>query len=819
LELALEGGETSLSVRRFSVREALSRPFTVLVWARAPSAEIDLTALVERGAALRAATGRAAGPTAGVRCWSGICSAAELLQAEPAGLSTYSLEIVPALWLLSQRTDHRIFQHLAIPDIVDRILDEWRIERRWRIDRPAYPPLEIRTQYGETDLDFVSRLLAEAGISYSFAEDPDERSRLVLHDAPQTRAPRGEGSIAFADNPNPEADTDYVSALRLGERVRPHGVVLQDHDFRRVPKFSLAASAGRAAIAGGVASGPGKDANGRRPLEIFAWIPGSFVAELSKLAKEQIGRLGGKLDDAIDLSGAQRGLGRRVKDAVGAEVEKVVDQKIEGAIGTHVKRVLGPELGGAVTDLAGDLVGEVAGVVAGEVAGHLVGKLVGDDKGVARALAQSGNERALVMAQSLGAERRVLSFETNAVDLAPGVVVGVAGHPRGDLGPDGRLLVTELTVDGAHDGDWHMSARAVGADVAWRPPLVTPKPRVQGLQSAMVVGPPGQEIYTDELGRVRVQFHWDRQGRHDDNSSCWMRVTQGWAGAGYGLVALPRVGHEVLVAFLEGDPDNPIVVGSLHNAAAPGPYRLPEHKTRSVWRSASSPGADGYNEIMFEDKKGGELVHVQAERDLEKIVKRHECESTGGNREVTVTGERRTRIGTVDENVVGASHLVRVEPHARGTPTTFEMLDKRIALSTGEASIVLDGPNITLLAKGVIKIKSAEGDVEIQGGPWVKINCDAEGVIEGDTYVMHHITGILRDQDGEPLAGRTLTVKGSDGAVQSVTTDASGRYFALVPAGRVEVALPGGRRYGSRSRRLDDMTLEPVIFDDLGPAV
>src|SRR5262249_21062448 len=144
-----------------------------------------------------------------------------------------------------------------------------------------------------------------------------------------------------------------------------------------------------------------------------------------------------------------------------------------------------------------------------------------------------------------------------------------------------RLLVTELSIEGAHGEEWTASAQAVFAEHPHRPALKTPKPAIQGLQSAVVVGPPGDEIHTDEHGRVRVQFHWDREGKHDEGSSCWMRVSQGWAGASYGMVAIPRVGHEVLVAFLEGDPDHPVVVGRLYNATAPVPYELPRHKTRS----------------------------------------------------------------------------------------------------------------------------------------------------------------------------------------------------------------------------------------------
>src|SRR5262249_40226242 len=132
------------------------------------------------------------------------------------------------------------------------------------------------------------------------------------------------------------------------------------------------------------------------------------------------------------------------------------------------------------------------------------------------------------------------------------------------------------------------------------------KPRVHGVESAIVTGPPGEEIHTDEHGRVKVHFPWDREGPRDDHSSPWVRVSQAWAGPGHGVHALPRVGQEVLTAFEHGDPDHPVVVGRLHNATSPAPYALPEHKTRTSLRTSSSAGG---NEITFDDAPGAELFY------------------------------------------------------------------------------------------------------------------------------------------------------------------------------------------------------------------
>lgn len=140
--------------------------------------------------------------------------------------------------------------------------------------------------------------------------------------------------------------------------------------------------------------------------------------------------------------------------------------------------------------------------------------------------------------------------------------------------------------------------------VPFRPPQVTPKPIIQGVQTAVVVGKAGEEIWTDNYGRVKVQFHWDREGKYDENSSCWTRVSQNWAGKQWGAMFLPRIGQEVIVEFLEGDPDRPIITGRVYNAEQMPPYPLPGEQTKSTIKSNSSKGGGGSNELRFEDKKG-----------------------------------------------------------------------------------------------------------------------------------------------------------------------------------------------------------------------
>ncbi|MFI8727032.1 type VI secretion system tip protein VgrG [Stutzerimonas kunmingensis] len=157
-------------------------------------------------------------------------------------------------------------------------------------------------------------------------------------------------------------------------------------------------------------------------------------------------------------------------------------------------------------------------------------------------------------------------------------------------------------------------------DIPFRPALNHPKPKVLGSQTAVVTGPAGEEIHCDEYGRVRVQFHWDREGQADDKTSCWLRVGSSWAGDRYGGIAIPRVGMEVLVTFLEGDPDQPLVTGCLYHKEHQVPYDLPANKTRTVFKTLSSPGGGGYNELRIEDRKGAEQIYLHAQRDWDENI-------------------------------------------------------------------------------------------------------------------------------------------------------------------------------------------------------
>ncbi|MDM8348549.1 type VI secretion system tip protein VgrG [Pseudomonas sp. sp1636] len=191
------------------------------------------------------------------------------------------------------------------------------------------------------------------------------------------------------------------------------------------------------------------------------------------------------------------------------------------------------------------------------------------------------------------------------------------------------------TSDGFQQG-YRNRFNATPWDVLHRPPLNHPKPKVLGSQTAVVTGPQGEEIHCDEYGRVKVQFHWDREGQGNDKTSCWLRVASSWAGDRYGAIAIPRVGMEVLVTFLEGDPDQPLVTGCLYHAEHLVPYPLPANKTRSVFKTLSSPGGGGYNELRIEDKKGEEQIYLHAERDWDENIEHDQKIRVGHQRHDTV---------------------------------------------------------------------------------------------------------------------------------------------------------------------------------------
>lgn len=213
---------------------------------------------------------------------------------------------------------------------------------------------------------------------------------------------------------------------------------------------------------------------------------------------------------------------------------------------------------------------------------------------------------------------------------------------------------------GLEKGDYSNSFTCIPAKRPFRPPQVTPKPMVQGPQTAVVVGKSGEEIWTDKFGRVKVQFHWDRYGKMNESSSCWVRVSQNWAGKQWGGVFIPRIGQEVIVEFLEGDPDRPIITGRVYNAEQMPPYGLPASQTQSGVKSNSSKGGGGSNELRFEDKKGSEEIYLHGQKDWTIAIENDKNQTVGHDESLTVGNNRTKKVGVDQSETIGANKTINV---------------------------------------------------------------------------------------------------------------------------------------------------------------
>ncbi|MBC2694632.1 MAG: type VI secretion system tip protein VgrG [Desulfobacteraceae bacterium] len=234
--------------------------------------------------------------------------------------------------------------------------------------------------------------------------------------------------------------------------------------------------------------------------------------------------------------------------------------------------------------------------------------------------------------------------------FTPGFTFNLTGHESDNFNQEYLLVqilhkgsqpqALEELADSSAGFSYVNNFAGIPSSVTFRPGRKTPKPVVKGPQTAIVVGPNGEEIYTDEYGRVKVQFHWDREGEENEKSSCWIRVASSFAGGNYGCIFTPRIGHEVIVDFLESDPDKPIITGRVYNANTMPPYILPDEKTKSTIKTNSSLGRDGFNEIRFEDAKGDEELFVHAEKNIDLRVKNNRREWIGSNRHLVVKRDK-----------------------------------------------------------------------------------------------------------------------------------------------------------------------------------
>lgn len=678
-----------LDVQSFTVVEQISGLFSINVVARTGESNLDLDTIVDSGAAF--SLNRGDRGATGTRLWSGICSQITHVSAHDEGLSEYVIEVVPELWRLTLRKNSRIFQHASIPEIAVHLLKDWGIEEGAQLklrnfkssDYGRFPKFEYRVQYEETDYEFFARLLAEAGIAFYFEF---------------TNEAHGKGR----DTTKLILDSDAEKATEQGQQSK-------DEEGGGGSKTSTTASGG-----GGGNQQPRAGGDSKMVIGPLAYrgqhgdasfgLPESIVANAATGRTVRPGSV-----TIIDHDFRLTPIGTRAQERAKAEV-KTTEPKYE-------------------------MFRYAPGLLQ-----HEESREEGDKFVLARNQPHATNAL-----QGLRADDMLTQFETNELDVAPGSVVKFgqsatgldagAEHPREELGAERKHLVVRSKIAGDRMGRWYLHCFAVTAERPYRPVPIAQKPRIYGVQSALVVGPKSAEkeqIHCDRYGRVRVQFHWDRQHKYgeplsgdegkdlDALGSCWVRVATPWAGAGYGFVAIPRVGHEVLVSYLDGDPDHPMIVGSLYNEANPPPYALPGAKTISGMRTNSSANGQGFNELYFDDKKGAELVHIQAQNALSTVVKSSESHSVGAS--------RTTMVGAEDVLHVGQKWELAVGQNETGVSATTNAISIQVGGAQG-AQITLSGPNIFINALGELHMHSggdmhlsAQGAINIDGAT-VNINC------------------------------------------------------------------------------------------------
>ncbi|OHC18127.1 MAG: type IV secretion protein Rhs [Pseudomonadales bacterium GWC2_63_15] len=341
---------------------------------------------------------------------------------------------------------------------------------------------------------------------------------------------------------------------------------------------------------------------------------------------------------------------------------------------------------------------------------------------------------------------RLAEGSSDQPSLVSGHLLEISDHPRrewNDLwlltevlheGKQPQVLEESITNnvdtgDGFAQG-YRNRFSATPWDIPFRPPLNHPKPKVLGSQTAVVTGPAGEEIHCDEYGRVRVQFHWDREGLADDKTSCWLRVSSSWAGDRYGGITIPRVGMEVLVTFLEGDPDQPLVTGCLYHKEHQVPYDLPANKTRTVFKTLSSPGGGGYNELRIEDRKGAEQIYIHAQRDWDENIEHDQKIRVGHERHDTVEANSYSEFRAEEHLAVAGDRKVEVKPddhltvahtqHIKLGTAHLTKAGREIHLKAGQKMVIEAGIELTLKAGGSF-IKLDPGGITVSG-PLARIN-------------------------------------------------------------------------------------------------
>lgn len=505
--------------------------------------------------------------------------------------------LVPALALLDQEIDSRIFQGMTIQELLTDVLKTSLSPMGRDFDvsglAKAYNSRDYCVQYRESTYAFLCRLVEEEGITFFFEySEGMEAETLIFVDHneayPSIALQVGDEIPIIAEREN-EADRESIQTICSIAHRRPNAVVVRGHNYRV----------------------PGEDAY-------------TVIAEDDHHPSTR----------AVYVHGERRQI---IDDPLG-------DDRAEGPFNGS-------------------------------------------------SLVQRETE-AIRRAEAYTAQTRILQGTSNVASMRPGVVLTLGEHPSPEL--DGqRFLVTSVEHEGTvsdGDADYTNTFTCIPFTHAYRPP--PPKPRrVAGPLTATVVGPPGEEIYTDTLGRIRVRFHWDRAEVAPERSSCWVRVAQSLSGEAWGTHALPRVGMEVVVQFMDGNPDLPLVIGTVNNPVNIPPYALPEDKTKTGIVTASTPGGGGYNELTFQDAAGAEEIVVHAQRDYNETIK-HDRSSqvgcndslqVGGSQSITVAGDHAHTVSGTSTTTITKDCTTVADAHR----TVVVKLDQSTAIGGSESHNVI----------------------------------------------------------------------------------------------------------------------------------
>ncbi len=810
LAFQLIGGDLDqFYVLRYRGSEGLCQLFRFEIDVRCYDASIDYDKIIQTRGFLRIIT------RDGTRHFHGVVSRFELIDGSDEW-SYYRIELVPDLWLLTQRYQSRIFQDQSTKAIIEDVLKSSKVTTNYQLDfTGVFEKRPYCVQYRETDYNFISRLLEEEGV-YWYFEHTEDKHTFVATDKIEDYPPiEGEPALPFEPGSFMERSASHVVKFRRAYAVRPDAATMRDFNYQR-PELKLEKTA---------------QPEEPRGLEISDY-PGEYAteAEGEKLAEIRRQEL---QTSHIVANGAASCI--RLKPGARFKLEEHpnADENGEYLLTTVNHQGEQPAVRGS-SEFAGG-----QGLLSHGVIQALASARQDDKSEHTRTLANAILE---ITSRLRTEDNRSGPLGTPALYLNGGVtseLAALAGaaaqHPLNAIG-----LVAALARDSAASvradlGPHACTFECVPAATKFRPARATPRPTVRGVQTAVVVGPgDNQDIHTNEYGCVKVRFHWDRAGKNDDTASCWLRIGRPLSGGGYGLFMLPRVGHEVIVDFIEGDPDRPLIVGMVHNADHKPPYALPEYATRSAIKTHSSPGGGGTNEIRFEDKKDKEHMLIYAQRTLYTRSRGSHFHTMGNHQHVYIGNEQRTfikksRSTMIEEDdalhIMGEQHvLIDGDVHSKYGGSHFHAVSSEFGMNCG--SFLVDAGSICLAAGGNFVLIDSAGVTIV--GSVVKINSGGSATgptqpkpaepaeakrslstkpgkdkfnqldpselppIAPTEYEAHWVSIELKDEDDKPMKGELYEIETPSGKSIKGSLDING--FARVwvnEEGQCKIRFPG----------------------------